>query len=125
MALTLTLKTMTEFLFPVNFLGKSAPCLQHLYFEAVNAISFREFPKLLSSARGLVSLRVEDIPPNYYYSGHQYILPMIETLARLTKLRTLCINSDFHGILRSRIKDTNMECTRNLERVQSSLLSPG
>lgn len=80
---------------PRKFLGKSAPCLQHLYFEAVNAISFREFPKLLSSARGLVSLRVEDIPPNSYYSGHQYILPMIEALAGLTKLKTLCINFQF------------------------------
>ena len=80
---------------PRNFLGKSAPCLQRIYFEAVNATSFRNFPKLLSSARGLVTLRIEDIPPNCWYEGHKYILPMVEALAGLTKLKTLCINFRF------------------------------
>ena len=73
---------------PRDFLGGSAPCLQHLRFEAVNAILFQELPSLLLSARGLISLRIEYILD---YSG--YISPeaMVGGLAGLTKLRTLSI----------------------------------
>jgi hypothetical protein len=76
---------------PHDFLGESAPCLQHLLFDA---ICFQELPKLLLSTCGLVSLQLMDIPwiPGFYdYYG--YISPeaMVGGLAGLTRLRTLCI----------------------------------
>jgi len=71
---------------PDGFLGGSAPCLQHLRLEA---IAFDNLPKLLLSARDLVSLQLDYIP----VAGYGYISPkaMVEGLAGLTKLRTLCI----------------------------------
>jgi hypothetical protein len=78
---------------PHDFLGESAPCLQHLCF---NGISFEELPKLLLSARSLVSLQLEDNPLGF--NGHYgYISPeaMAGGLAGLTRLRTLCINFEF------------------------------
>ncbi|KAH8994400.1 hypothetical protein EDB86DRAFT_1273386 [Lactarius hatsudake] len=42
---------------PCDFLGGSAPCLQHLSLESV---ALGDLPKLLLSARGLVSLRLEN-----------------------------------------------------------------
>ena len=67
-----------------NFLGNAAPCLQHL---RLGEISFQDLPELLLSARGLVSLQIDDIPAD------GYILPeaMVEGLTGLTSLRTLCI----------------------------------
>jgi hypothetical protein len=80
---------------PHNFLGKSAPCLQHLLFKA---ISFKNLPKLLLSARDLVSLQLTDIPwvagfDDYY----GYILPkaMVGGLAGLARLRILCIKYQY------------------------------
>ena len=74
---------------PRGFLGGSVPCLQHLRFEAVNAILFQELQILLLSARNLISLHLEDIP-----DGFGYISPeaMVRALAGSTKLRTLFIN---------------------------------
>ncbi|KAH8995506.1 hypothetical protein EDB86DRAFT_2829420 [Lactarius hatsudake] len=69
---------------PDRFLGGSTPCLQHLHLEF---ISFPELPTLLMSARDLVSLRLEYIPPTSYIPPEA----MAEGLAALTRLRTLCI----------------------------------
>ncbi|KAH9020981.1 hypothetical protein EDB84DRAFT_550511 [Lactarius hengduanensis] len=69
---------------PERFLGGSTPCLQHLRLEF---ISFPELPTLLMSARDLVSLRLEYIPPTSYIPPEA----MAEGLAALTRLRTLCI----------------------------------
>ncbi|KAH9045001.1 hypothetical protein EDB84DRAFT_1435927 [Lactarius hengduanensis] len=73
---------------PDEFLDGSAPCLQHLHFENV---SFPRLPTLLLSARDLVSLQLESVPPNCYDRG--YISPeeIVSSLAVLTKLRTLNI----------------------------------
>jgi hypothetical protein len=70
---------------PDDFLGESAPCLQHLFFHEITC---HELPQLLLSARGLVSLQLEDIPPN---AGYGYNSPeaMVGGLAGLTRLRTL------------------------------------
>ena len=77
---------------PRGFLGGSAPCLQYLRFEAVNAILFQELPRLLLSARSLTSLKIEDIPNCFGYN-----LPeaTVRALAGSTKLRTLSINFRF------------------------------
>jgi hypothetical protein len=71
---------------PYGLMGESAPSLQHLRFDA---ISCPILPELLSSARGLVSLQLEDIPAN----GIGYISPkyLVGALAVLDSLRTLCI----------------------------------
>ena len=70
---------------PHGFLGGSAPCLQYLYFEAVNALLFQELQMLLLSAHNLISLQLEDIPKSGYVSSES----MVGGLAGLTKLRTL------------------------------------
>lgn len=71
---------------PAQFLGGFAPCLQYL---RLTYISFPALPKLLLSARGLVSLEVEYTCT----SGYAYISPeeMVGGLAGLTRLRNLCI----------------------------------
>ncbi len=69
---------------PCRFLGGSAPCLQHLRLDS---ISFPELPTLLLSARDLVSLQLNCIPPTGYISPEA----MVVGLAVLTRLRTLCI----------------------------------
>ena len=79
-------------LLPRGFLGGSTPCLQHLHFNAVNATLFQELPSLLLSARGLISLRLEDIPDCFGYISPE---EMVRGLAGLTKLRTLSINFRF------------------------------
>ena len=48
-----------------NFLGNAAPCLQHLHLIG---ISFKRLPKLLLSARGLVSLQLWDFSADVF--GH-------------------------------------------------------
>ena len=75
---------------PDQFLGGSAPCLQHLRFTE---ISFPALPKLLLSARGLVTLELEQPPARCY----AYVSPeaIVGGLAGLTKLRTLCIKFPF------------------------------
>ena len=70
---------------PEDFLGMSAPCLQHIFFHE---ICFHELPKLLLSARGLVSLQLEDIPTDF---DSVYPEAMAGGLAGLTRLRTLRI----------------------------------
>jgi hypothetical protein len=69
-----------------EFLGGSAPRLQHIHLHRV---SFPALPALLSSARGLVCLELYNTPVD----GDSYIPPeaMIGGLAGLTNLRTLCI----------------------------------
>ena len=73
---------------PDGILGGSAPCLQDL---DINFISIRGLPKLLLSAPNLVSLQLGFTPPTY---SHGYISPemMVEGLAVLTRLRTLCLD---------------------------------
>ena len=75
---------------PDRFLGGSAPCLQHL---RLTEISYPALPKLLLSARGLVTLELDCTPA----SGYGYISPeaIVGGLAGLTKLRTLCIKFSY------------------------------
>ena len=73
---------------PRGFLGGSAPCLQHLRFNAVNTSLFQELPSVLFSARGLVSLRLEDIPDCLGYISPE---AMVRGLAGSTEFRTLSI----------------------------------
>ena len=77
---------------PHGFLGGSAPCLQYLHFEAVNAILFQELPKPLLSARNLTTLQLEDIPDYFGYISPE---AMARALAGSSKLRTLSINFRF------------------------------
>jgi hypothetical protein len=76
-----------EFNLPSEFLGGSAPCLQHLHLYT---ISFPALTKLLLSARGFVCLELYDIPSTF----HRHILPeaMIGGLDGLTNLRALSIH---------------------------------
>jgi hypothetical protein len=74
---------------PCDFLGESAPCLQHLHFDG---ITFGELPKLLLSARGLVSLQLEDNPLGFNgYFGYFSPEAMVGGLAGMTRLMTICI----------------------------------
>ena len=73
---------------PRGFLGGSAPCLQHLRFNAVNTSLFQELPSVLFSARGLVSLRLEDIPDCLGYISPE---AMVRGLAGSTEFRALSI----------------------------------
>jgi hypothetical protein len=69
---------------PESFLGGSAPRRQYLKLEE---IPFPRLPKLLSSATGLVTLRLVEIP----HSG--FILPeaMVRCLSTLTRLESLSL----------------------------------
>jgi hypothetical protein len=80
-----------DFLLPDDFLGGSAPRLQHLRFDE---ISFPTLPKLLLSARSLVFLELGRTNPPTRLG---YISPeaMVGGLAGLTKLRTLRITTEF------------------------------
>jgi hypothetical protein len=71
---------------PDGFLGKSAPCLQHLRLAGV---PFPDLPSLLLSACDLVSLQLDCIPPTGFISPEA----MVMGLAGLTRLRTLSIRS--------------------------------
>ncbi|KAH9080187.1 hypothetical protein EDB83DRAFT_953294 [Lactarius deliciosus] len=73
---------------PDGFLGGSAPCLRHLHLKN---ISFPGLPTLLLSARDLVSLQLDSVPPTYSNYGHISPGEMVGSLAVLTKLRTLSI----------------------------------
>jgi hypothetical protein len=70
---------------PERFLGGSAPRLQHL---CLSDIAFLQLPTFLLSARNLVTLKVQQIPPNGYISPEA----MVGGLAVLTKLTTLSIS---------------------------------
>ncbi|KAH9020974.1 hypothetical protein EDB84DRAFT_1441629 [Lactarius hengduanensis] len=74
---------------PGDFLGGSAPCLQHLSLESA---AFDDLPKLLLSTRDLVSLRLEDFPPPWGRISPEEI---VGGLAGLTRLRTLSIRFTF------------------------------
>ena len=76
-----------------GFLHRSAPALQVAHFEG---IPFTAFPTLLSSTRGLVDLRLLNIPPEGYIPPKA----MATFLAALTGLRTLLIG--FKSPTRSR-----------------------
>ena len=71
---------------PWDLMGGFAPSLQHLRFDAISCPSI---PVFLASACGLVSLQLEDIPPD----GVGYISPgdLVGGLATLSSLTTLCI----------------------------------
>ena len=69
---------------PGGFLGGSAPCLQHF---RLNWIVFPDLPTFLLSARNLVTIKLEEIPPNSYISPEA----MVGSLAVLTKLTSLSI----------------------------------
>ncbi|KAH8977212.1 hypothetical protein EDB86DRAFT_1277084 [Lactarius hatsudake] len=71
-----------------RFLGGSAPCLQHLSLVDVGLL---DLPKLLLSARDLVSLRLENIPPWGRISPEE----IVGGLVGLTRLRTLSITFAF------------------------------
>ncbi|KAH8995496.1 hypothetical protein EDB86DRAFT_2921284, partial [Lactarius hatsudake] len=68
-----------------RFLGGSAPCLQHLYLEAV---ALMNLPKLLLLTHDLVSLRLENFLPWWGYISPEEI---VGGLAGLTRLGTLSI----------------------------------
>ena len=70
---------------PQRFLGRSAPSLQHL---SLRCISFPRLPTFLLSARNIVTLELEAIPPNGYISPEV----MARSLSALTKLTTLSIS---------------------------------
>ena len=70
--------------FPNKFLGGSASALRAAYLEG---IQIPALPKLLSSALGLVELRLLDIPHDDYISPET----MVTSLAALTRLKTLVI----------------------------------
>ncbi|KAH9028373.1 hypothetical protein EDB85DRAFT_1613451 [Lactarius pseudohatsudake] len=69
---------------PSDFLGGSAPCLQHL---SVTSAALGDLPKLLLSTRDLVSLQLENVSPWGYISPEE----IVGGLAGLTRLRTLSI----------------------------------
>lgn len=75
---------------PYEFMEGFAPSLQHLRFEAIACPTLTDF---LTSARGLVSLQLEDIPAD----GVGYISPedLVGGLAGLDSLSTLCIKFPF------------------------------
>ncbi|KAH9168999.1 hypothetical protein EDB89DRAFT_2201182 [Lactarius sanguifluus] len=101
---------------PDRFLGGSTPCLQHLRLEF---ISFPELPTLLMSARDLVSLRLEYIPPVSYIPPEA----MAEGLAALTRLRTLCIR--FSSPLESPYERTGSRLERAVLPVLISFVFEG
>ena len=75
---------------PWDLMDGLAPSLQHLRFDAICSPSIPDF---LASARGLVSLHLEDIPPD----GVGYISPgdLVGGLAGLSSLTTLCLKFTF------------------------------
>ena len=82
--LSLTSKDENVPVIPDGFLGRSAPALRVAHLEG---IPFPGFPLLLSSTRGLVDLRLLNIPPEGYIPPEA----MATSLAALTGLRTLLI----------------------------------
>lgn len=78
--------------FPGEFLGGSAPCLQEIYFFRV---PFPALPKLLLSANDLVKLELLEIPPTGYISHEA----MVVGLGALLRLETFIIefqSATFH-----------------------------
>ena len=69
---------------PDSFLGGCVPQLQELSFDGIPFLAVR---KLLSSTKGLVSLRLWDIPPSGYISPEE----MATSLSTLTKLKRLVL----------------------------------
>ena len=69
---------------PDDFLGGSAPALQVFHLKG---IGFPALPTILSSALGLVELRLLDIPHDGYISPEA----MVTSLAALTELKILFI----------------------------------
>jgi len=67
-----------------QFLGGSAPSLQHL---CIDNVDYEGLPSLLSSAPNLVSLQIKNIRPTCYLPPKE----MVGALSGLTKLRDLCI----------------------------------
>ena len=87
---------------PGGFLGGSAPCLQYI---ELSRMPFPELPTLLLSARNLVSLRLDCIPPTGYISPEA----MVAGLAVLTKLESLDIGfKQWPPLTESRRQDPSM-----------------
>ena len=70
--------------FPAEFLGGSAPCLQEI---TLSRIPYPTLPALLLSASDFVKLRLHNIPPTGYISPEA----MVSCLAALPRLETLII----------------------------------
>jgi hypothetical protein len=83
-SLTLQSKDESALALPESFLGGSAPCLQEL---SLDGISSPAVCKLLSSTKGLVGLRLWNIPPSGYISPEEIAI----SLSTLTKLKTLIL----------------------------------
>ncbi|KAH9170523.1 hypothetical protein EDB89DRAFT_1271338 [Lactarius sanguifluus] len=76
----------TERVLPSTFLGGSAPCLRILWLDG---IAFPALPRLLSSARDLVNLRLQQWVPST-----EYISPeaLVSGLSGATRLESLHLN---------------------------------
>ena len=119
----------TVLVFPSRFLGGSAPNLQYL---CLNSVSFPGLPTFLLSARNLVTLELEEIGENGYFSAED----MVGSLALLTRLTTLSITICEDTLLfqtrdnESGSPDANHpSCShrfslRKLERVLGELIGP-
>ena len=91
---------------PDRFLGGYAPSLRVARLEG---IGFPALPTLLSSALGLVDLRILNIPHNGYISPEA----MVTSLAALTGLRTLLIGFK---------SPTRPPCTRSQDPIRRTTL---
>ncbi len=99
------------YIFLGRFLGGSAPSLQHL---CVDNFNYEGLLSLLSSAPNLVSLQIKNIHPTCYVSPEE----MVRALARLTKLRDLCIEFSRRAIYEFRkAKDSQRPHSPFLVRV--------
>ena len=75
---------------PRRFSGGSAPHLQHV---RLNCMTFPQLRRLSSSARNIVTLRLEDIPWTPEFSPDD----MVRSLAMLTRLTTLSLMISFYN----------------------------
>ena len=73
---------------PNSFLGGYAPLLRDL---SLIGISFPDLPRLLSTARGLTSLRLLEVPDTGYIAPHA----MATCLSTLSNLTVLCLEFRF------------------------------
>ena len=73
---------------PNSFLGGYAPLLRDL---SLVGIPFPDLPRLLSTARGLTSLRLLEVPATDYIASHM----MATCLSTLTNLTVLCLEFRF------------------------------
>ena len=91
--LRLSLEGKGEVALPREFLGGSMPRLQELH---LNAIPFAKLPKLLLSARDLVTLQISEVPPDGQISPEK-MAGCLATLTRLTSLSIVFHSQFFAG----------------------------